>query len=248
MSVSGGGPHPAFPGAVGISRLAVYPWEGSDGKHGGTPHLHLACSECYVVVSGRGRLETLTMGAHSETALHPGDVVWFEPGTIHRAINDGDLVVVVVMQNGGLPEAGDAVMTFPPEFLADHESYAARADLGDAAGAGREARARSRRDLALEGFERLSTAFDAGDTEPLAAFHRAAAALVRPKLDEWRAVVEEGAAVEAARTIARLDELAGGGTMSLTAARVAHLNRPEQSFGMCGRLDAYDIARRAEED
>ena len=32
---------------------------------------------------------------------------------LHRAVNDGDLQVVVVMRNSGLPEAGDAVLTFP---------------------------------------------------------------------------------------------------------------------------------------
>src|SRR5437588_2555661 len=94
--------------------MRAYSWETADGEHGGSPHLHLACSEGYVVTGGSGRLETLTSGGADQVRLGVGDVVWFEPGTIHRVINDGDLEVVVVMQNGGLPEAGDAVLTFPP--------------------------------------------------------------------------------------------------------------------------------------
>ena len=100
---------PDFPGAVGLSQLQVYPWPTADHEHGGSPHMHLTCSECYVVVSGRGRLETLGYKGLMTAELQPGDVVWFTPGTIHRALNDEDLRVIVVMQNSGLPEAGDAV-------------------------------------------------------------------------------------------------------------------------------------------
>lgn len=113
-----------LPGGVGLSALRVYPWEALDGLCGGSPHLHLCCTEAYVVVSGAGRLQTLTTSGFTETSLTPGDVVWFTPGTIHRAINDGDLNVLVLMQNSGLPEAGDAVLTFPPSSLIDRETYA----------------------------------------------------------------------------------------------------------------------------
>src|SRR3954451_10307920 len=88
-AVSGG--LPEFPGGVGISALRVYPWETADGLCGGSPHVHLCCSECYIVVGGTGRLQTLTAAAGLvESPLHTGDVVWFTPGTIHRAVNDGD--------------------------------------------------------------------------------------------------------------------------------------------------------------
>lgn len=48
-----------------------------------------------------------------QTPLAAGSVDWFTPGTIRRAVNHSGLTVVVVMANAGLPEAGDAVMTFP---------------------------------------------------------------------------------------------------------------------------------------
>ena len=51
--------------------------------------------------------------------LEPGAFVWFTPGTIHRLVNGGDLEILVLMQNAGLPEAGDMVITFPPDVLAD---------------------------------------------------------------------------------------------------------------------------------
>ncbi|MER6678736.1 hypothetical protein [Streptomyces sp. NPDC000983] len=65
------GPLADFPDAAGLSGLDVYPWPTEDGKHGGSPHMHLTCAECYVVVSGRGRLETLGGQGHQTLPLHP---------------------------------------------------------------------------------------------------------------------------------------------------------------------------------
>jgi mannose-6-phosphate isomerase-like protein (cupin superfamily) len=111
-----------LPGGVGLSHLSVYPGSGS-------PHMHLACSESYVVIEGTGAVQTLTLHGYRETVLRPGAVVWFTPGTIHRLINHGALRLVVLMQNSGLPEAGDAVLTFPAEIVADPAAYAAAAAL-----------------------------------------------------------------------------------------------------------------------
>ncbi|HEY3482340.1 MAG TPA: cupin domain-containing protein, partial [Streptomyces sp.] len=88
--------YPEFPGAIGISELNAYPWPTADDEHGGSPHLHLACTEAYIVVGGRGRLQTLNRSGPGTKPLRPGDVVWFTPGTIHRALNDGDLRVIVI--------------------------------------------------------------------------------------------------------------------------------------------------------
>lgn len=117
------GPLPDFPGAVGITALRVYPWQAADGLCGGSPHMHLCCTEGYIVIGGAGRVQTLTTDGFAEAPLRPGDVVWFTPGTIHRAVNDGDLCVVALMQNSGLPESGDAVLTLPPQYLTDRETY-----------------------------------------------------------------------------------------------------------------------------
>ena len=94
--------------------LDVYDWPAPDGLPGGSAHVHLASTEGYVVLSGAGRLQTLGERGYAETPLRPGDCLWFTPGTIHRLVNDGGLRLLIVMQNAGLPEHGDAVLTFPP--------------------------------------------------------------------------------------------------------------------------------------
>jgi mannose-6-phosphate isomerase-like protein (cupin superfamily) len=225
---------PDLPGAVGITALKVYPWEAADGICGGSPHVHLCCTECYVVVGGSGRLQTLTASGSGEEPLRVGDVVWFTPGTIHRAVNDGDLQVVVLMQNSGLPEAGDAVLTLPPEHLVDREAYQR------AVAAATPERARARRDLAVEGFLELRRRTDAGDAGALDGFYGAAAALTRPQLPAWRERWQRGAAAAADRTGRVIDALEAGDHAHLRSARVSRAERPPQeTLGMCGYLAPY---------
>ncbi|MET8945968.1 cupin domain-containing protein [Streptomyces sp. NPDC004542] len=233
-----GGEFTGLPGGVAVSRLCVYDWPAADGVRGGTPHLHLVCSEAYVVTAGRGAVQTLTTSGYQVTPLVPGTVAWFTPGTIHRLVNEAGLRITVLMQNSGLPEAGDAVLTLPPEHLTDPETYAAAATVpADAPEAERERIARARRDLALEGYRALR---EAAGPQALAAFHRAAAALVRPRIAEWRERWRRGAQAAAAVTAEQLDRLERGDASHLAAALV----RAEQpsaygQFGMCGRLDVY---------
>lgn len=231
-----------LPGAVAVSHLSVYDWEAADGFRGGTPHLHLTCSEAYVVTEGRGAVQTLSPEGSDTTPLKPGALVWFTPGTIHRLVNEGGLRIVVLMQNNGLPEAGDAVLTLPPEYLTDPETYARAVRIPEAAEAEQAAVARHRRDLAIEGFTVLRTAWEAGDPEPLLDFQRAAASLVRRRVADWRSRWEVGAAEAARQTGAQLDRLAAGDDSHLAEARV-HTRFPaaHSKFGMCGRLDTYDV-------
>lgn len=241
MSTSG---WPEFPGAVGISDLHAYPWPTADDEHGGSPHMHLTCTEAYVVIGGRGRLHTLNHSGPSIQTLAPGDVVWFTPGTIHRAINDGGLHVVVIMQNGGLPEAGDAVMTFPHVHLTP-ERYPAAASVLGADGQPSDERARARRDLAVEGFTELLRQWDLGDHRALDDFHRKATALVTPRLSEWRKLVENGAAATAAAALEHIDALGRGDTTHLIRAGVNRIPAlSDTTLGMCGHLHAYDPVRR----
>ena len=229
---------PEFPGAVGISDLAAYPWPTVDDERGGSPHMHLACTEAYVVISGRGRLQTLNRSGSGMQTLSPGDVVWFTPGTIHRALNDDDLHVLVIMQNSGLPEAGDAVMTFPPEHLTA-EGYSAAASVLGPDGAPSAERARQRRDLAIEGFTELLRQWNEGNHAALDAFYRLAAGVVTPRLNEWRAIIENGAAATAASALEHVDALARQDTAHLAQADVNRVRPAETTFGMCGFLHPY---------
>ena len=207
-----------LPGGIGVSHLRVY-----DG--GGTPHLHTACTEAYVVVGGRGAVQTLTLAeGFRETPLVAGTLVSFTPGTIHRLINDGDLEIYVLMSNAGLPEAGDMVLTFEPTVLADPARYAAAAALP----AQELEHAMHRREKAVAGFARLR----AGGIDALHTFHDAAGRLVEPYLDEWRARLPQDP------TRALLDALEAGDTSHLGDASVDVLDT-EARYGCCGTLGAY---------
>ena len=179
------GPAAALPGGIGISKLTVYDVEAPDGLVGGTPHVHLACSEGYCVIAGAGAVQTLNTKGYTETPLQAGTVVWFDPGTIHRLVNDGRLQILTLMSNSGLPEAGDAVLTLPPEYLADRETYlAATALTGE--GAARTRSAMARRDLALQGYAVLRQRYEAEGPAALDEFFAAAVRIVQPQLADWR--------------------------------------------------------------
>jgi mannose-6-phosphate isomerase-like protein (cupin superfamily) len=228
-----------LPGAVGVSGLQVYDWPTADGLCGGSPHVHLACSEAYVVIKGKGRVQTLNTDGFTETPLEPGTVLWFTPGTIHRLVNDdGGLRIVVLMQNDGLPEAGDAVFTFPPAVLDDPAEYARAATLTPP----HEDAARRRRDLAITGFTRLRERAEAGDRTALEHFYRAAVSLKTPLLRDWEQRWRSGALATAERTGEQLRRMGYGDWSHLTEARVHRLEPPaeeDRAYGMCGRLDTY---------
>jgi mannose-6-phosphate isomerase-like protein (cupin superfamily) len=233
-----------LPSAVGETHLLVYDTPSPDGLVGGSPHVHFVCSEAYVVVGGRGAVQTLGASGFRETPLTPGMLVWFTPGTIHRLVNgDGQLEIQIVMQNAGLPEAGDFVLTFPEATLADPEAYLAAASLSprgevytDSAAA-----ARRRRDLAVEGFAELRARYDAEGPAALARFYALAARLVRPKLDAWRAVWERGPLAAARETGRQLEALGEGRVEHMLAGDVFALPPPGEPrrLGVCGTLGVY---------
>lgn len=231
--------NPLLPGAVGVSGLQVYDWPTADGLCGGSPHVHLACSEAYVVIEGKGRVQTLNTGGFAETPLEPGTVLWFTPGTIHRLVNDdGGLRIVVIMQNDGLPEAGDAVFTFPPDVLDDPPAYARAAALTPP----EETAARERRDLAITGFTLLRERSEAGDRGALEDFYRSAVGLKAPLLRDWEHRWRSGALATAERTGEHLRRMGDGDWSHLAEAGVHRLEPPaveDRAYGMCGRLDTY---------
>ena len=67
---------------------------------------------------------------------------------------DGALELYVLMSNAGLPEAGDMILAFAPELLADDRTYRGLADLPAGARTTDDApdAAMARRDAAVDGF------------------------------------------------------------------------------------------------
>ncbi len=237
-----------FPAGTGVSHLAVYDWSSPDGLRGGSAHVHLACTEGYIVVGGRGRLQTLGRDGYAETPLTPLTVAWFSPGVVHRLVNEKDLQIVVVMQNSGLPEAGDCVLTFPPNRLDDPESYRREMSLADGervyASSGEAAE--HRKNLAVEGFLALRERFETDGPSALEEFYAAATALTRAKLPAWRETWEAGPLAAANRTGEHLSAMNRGEYGHLHQGRLTVLEPPsERKYGMCGNLATYEASRVA---
>ena len=84
-----------------------------------------------------------------------------------------------------------------------------------------------------------------GNHAALDEFYRAAAALVAPRLAEWRKLIEDGAVATAAAALDHVDALGRADPAHLTGASVNRIPAPtETTLGMCGYLHAYDPVRR----
>ena len=234
-----------FPGGTAVSIVTVYDWPTIDDQAGGSPHLHTASTEGYVVTRGTGAVETLSGDGFERRELARGTVLWFTPGTVHRLINgSGDLEVTVVMQNAGIPEAGDAVLTYPFDTLADPQAYAAVTGAPAAEGLSDDERgqaARRRRDLAVEGYLELRERVKTEGAKAMEPLWDAAAKLVAPRVDTWRKLWEAGPKAQADATGAHLDALADAQGAHLCDAHVSDAGHPARRWGMCGRLEAWDL-------
>jgi mannose-6-phosphate isomerase-like protein (cupin superfamily) len=230
-----------LPAGTGLTHLRVYTQRTPDGQHGGSPHLHLACAELYYVLQGCGAVEFLSAEkGYQCLELQPGRAIHFTPGVVHRLINgDGALEILVVMQNSGLPESGDAVFTFPEACFADRETYLASARVRDLESALR------RRDLAVSGFTDLLEGWRADPVlgrQRLQELHQRALQLVQPQLERWRSVVDMGPAQAVRDTQQHLDDLAQGSAGYLSAGQIAQLDESDEAarrLGMCGWLWPY---------
>jgi mannose-6-phosphate isomerase-like protein (cupin superfamily) len=236
----------ALPGGVSLTHLRVYNSEGPDGLRGGSPHLHFACSEAYFVVAGDGAVQTLSQSGFREVPLKAGYVVWFTPGLIHRLINhDGHLEIYVVMENAGLPEHGDSLLTFAPRYLNDERTYLDVASLspGGAVYADSEEAARRRRDLAVQGFLALRQSFETEGAPALHEFYERSVRLMKPKVPAWRELWQSGPASTIHRTESYLDALAGGSASYLSSGSVFEMpvdvQRENRKLGFCGTLRTY---------
>lgn len=236
-----------MPGGASVSHVKVYDSVGPDGLAGGSPHLHTVCTEAYLVIAGEGMVQTLSGEGYAETPLVAGTVAWFSPGTIHRLINlDGALELYVVMSNAGLPEAGDLVLAFEPDVLAERTRYRGHADLpADGAtteGSGDQARAR--RDLAVVGFAHWKAAVEThGGRDGLAPLHRAAARLVGEQAQGWRPILDGDPTIDLETSRAQVAALADPAThaaavdrLGASAIRSHSLHPDVRRMGCCGTL------------
>jgi mannose-6-phosphate isomerase-like protein (cupin superfamily) len=232
-------PARALLGGIAVSRLRVYEGRAPDGLAGGSPHLHLACAEAYVVLAGTGSVELLSLAdGYQRLDLGTGDAVQFDPGVVHRIVNDGELEILVLMQNAGLPENGDAVFTFPPDVLDDAETYRRSAGVDSIEGA------LARRDRAVAGMALLKEGFARSGEEGrrlLGAFHERAVELVEPAAARWLDIVDRGPGSAVAETRERIETLFSGRAPDLTGAQVSRVLMTAERLGMCGRLNPLTI-------
>jgi mannose-6-phosphate isomerase-like protein (cupin superfamily) len=232
---------PPLPGGVGLSRLRVYDWEGPDGLRGGSPHVHLVCTEAYLVLGGTGAVQTLGPAGFAETPVERGSLLWFTPGLVHRLINRGDLEIVVLMQIATLPEAGDCILSFPDEVLRDPHAYseAAAHDPGRSVAAADDDVARRRRDLAVVGFNELRERMDAEGEAALRRFYELAAGVAAPLAPAWRSAWESGPAAASDRAEELIAALEDGGVPPVAASMFGLEPPAREVLGLCGRLDTY---------
>jgi mannose-6-phosphate isomerase-like protein (cupin superfamily) len=236
----------ALPGGISLTHLRVYNTEGPDGLRGGSPHLHFACREAYWVAAGEGAVQTLCQSGFREVPLKPGYVVWFTPGLIHRLINyDGHLEIYVVMENAGLPEQGDSLLTFESRYLKDERTYLDVASLSPSGAvyADSESAARARRDLAVEGFLSLRQAFETNGAASLHEFYERAVRLIKSKAPGWRQLWQSGPASTIHQTEAYLNALDGGSAGYLSSGAIfempVEVERENRKLGFCGTLRTY---------
>ncbi len=227
-----------LPGAIGLGRLRVYDSAGPDRLAGGAPHVHLASTEAYYVLAGRGSVQTLCVTGLGESELEEGKVVWFSPGVIHRLVNaDGKLEVLVIGQNGELSMGEDVVLTFPPEYIVDATRYAeAMSPVDDLAAAMR------RRDLAVDGFNGLRADYQFKGKAVLDKFYAAAGKLAKPRAPEWYRRWSTTASAAASATSVHLNNLRHGHVGHLTQGRVGVAREPNEDrrrAAACGTLGVY---------
>ncbi|GAA2275290.1 cupin domain-containing protein [Glycomyces scopariae] len=234
-----------FPGGTAVSIVTVYDWPTVDGQAGGSPHLHTASTEGYVVTGGTGAVETLSGDGYERRDLARGTVLWFAPGTVHRLVNgSGDLQLVVVMSNAGIPEAGDAVFTFPERVLDDPAAYTAAATAPAAPGLTDEERGtatRTRRDLAVEGYLALRERVEREGPDAMKPLWDRAARIVADRTEDWRKLWADGPKAQADATGDHLDALARAESAHLCDAHVGSAGDAAGRWGMCGRLETWDL-------
>ena len=230
-----------LPGGVGLTHIKVYSEPGPDQLPGGGAHVHFVCSEIYYALKGSGQMELLGIDGVEPIDLIPNQAVFFRPGIFHRVLNPNrNLEILTIMQNGGLPERGDFVMSFPHDIITSPTAYNQAVRVTDHADAIR------RRDLSLKGYLELKAAFARSKEEgqeALRKFYRAARNLIAPKVDGFEWILTAGAQNEVKNSLDACDFLKVGRTDYLERSRYAALypmNDPAR-MGMAGELHPYAL-------
>ncbi len=227
-----------MPGGTLLTRLKVYETPGPDGQRGGTPHVHLVCTELYFVLSGSGAVEIIDRNGFSRVELCTHAAYLFTAGTVHRLINPhGDFEVLIVMQNSGLPERGDNIVTFSNEVLEDPSRFALEMNaitLSDAL---------RRRDRGVDGFLELKNAFERSPDEgrkALDVFYKRCIQRTKSHHQDWYARVTHGAFEDAQNSLQKIIAITGGRIDHLHLA-ANELMQPSDTtqIGFCGQLDRY---------
>ncbi|TVR53926.1 MAG: cupin domain-containing protein [Puniceicoccaceae bacterium] len=223
-------------GGIGLTEVHVYAQRPApDGLYSGCPHVHAVTDEGYFVLRGRGRVEFHDPERGFRILeLGPGDYAHFPPLVMHRLISDGDLVILGMMGNAGLAEAGEARIYFGPEVDADPESFARLVALPRERGL---EGALERRDAAVRAYAGLLRRWEedrrayAAELERFFGVHCHAMASLRATFEEK---VRQGPSAWAAATLERLRGLPG----RPAAEGGVFINRAgtESAFGMCGVL------------
>ena len=227
-----------MPGATLVTRLKVYDTLTPDGQFGGTPHVHLMCTEMYFVSAGSGAVEMIDWNGFSKVDLSLNSALIFSPGTVHRLINPNkNLELFIVMQNSGLPERGDNVVSFKDEILADAEAYQKAMKVSDFD------EAYVRRDQGVEGFLELKASFEKGleqGRNALKQFYERATEQTRTLRSSWQNVIHKGPLHEAQTSLSHIKNLEQGNVSHLQQA--SHfLIEPDdyKTPGFCGALNRY---------
>jgi len=222
-----------MPGATLVTRLKVYETISPDGQRSGTPHFHFLCTEMYFVLQGSGSVELIDANGFSRVDIAVDSALVFSPGTVHRLINpNGNLVLLIVMANTGLPEHGDNLVCFPAEIMTDDGRYAETITVDTLDAAYR------RRDLGVEGFMSLKSAFAVSlgaGREALRALYERAAARTERQRKEWLDIVRTGPLAEAEKSINNLGDVERGKFDYLFDARHVLIHGGEMDkLGFCG--------------
>jgi len=229
-------------GGVGLTHLTVYEERlAPDGVHSGSPHVHAVTDEGYYVLAGAGRVELHDLDrGYRVVELRAGAYLQFPPGTVHRLVNDGELTILVVMGNAGLPERGDARIYFGRAVDEDPAEYARLAGLAKDKGL---AGALDRRDAAVKAYQgllalwRTDRAAYRAELGRFLEVHRRGMAAEREKL---AAGVAAGPAAWGERGLERVKALPGRMTGD---APLVHEPGGEPVLGMCGILKPVTALR-----